>query len=225
MVPVWNVAVPLCKRVLGVAWPRRCLAGVARFWRALLPLPAGKTFLPSLSPDFPMKNSSLRRGLRFLVAVAFCLLAFFAVKAVDPAPTSPVSNVTFAQRTDGSKLVDVRYTLTGGSAGIAVAYSLDGGATYSAITSATGDVGATVSSGTSKLIVWDAGTEYPNTSSANVRFRVTPLISGAGGSFAPILGGTYQMGNLGVDADTTDAGTLSTLDFYVNVVLPMRYIA
>ena len=141
-----------------------------------------------------MKNSSLRPGLRFLVALAFCLLAFFAVKAVDPAPgsatTSPVSNVTFAQRTDGSKQVDIRYTLTGGSSGIAVALSLDGGATYSAITSATGDVGATVSAGTSKLIVWNAGTEYPSTSSANVRFRITPLLSGAGGSFVPIPGGT-----------------------------------
>ncbi len=104
-----------------------------------------------------MKIPSLRRGLRFLIALAFCPLAFFAVKAVDPAPTSPVSNVTFAQRTDGSNLVDVRYTLSGGSSGIALAYSVDSGTTYSAIASATGDVGATVSADTSKQIVWNAG--------------------------------------------------------------------
>jgi formylglycine-generating enzyme required for sulfatase activity len=160
-----------------------------------------------------MKNSSLRPGLRFLVALAFCLLAFFAVKAVDPAPgsatTSPVSNVTFAPRTDGSQQVDVRYTLTGGSAGIALAFSVDGGATYTALSSVTGDVGTTVSAGTSKLIVWNAGTEAPNVSSANVRFRITPFLSSAGGSFAPIPGGTYSMGNLVGDADITNAGTVS----------------
>ena len=104
-----------------------------------------------------MKIPSLRRGLRLLIALVFGSLAFFAVKAVDPAPASPVSNVTFAQRTDGSKLVDVRYTLTGGSSGIALAYSVDGGTTYSALSSVTGDVGATVSAGTSKQIVWNAG--------------------------------------------------------------------
>ena len=43
-----------------------------------------------------MKIPSLSRGLRFLVTLALWVPAFFAVKAVDPAPTSPVSNVTFA---------------------------------------------------------------------------------------------------------------------------------
>jgi formylglycine-generating enzyme len=141
----------------------------------------------------------------------------FSVTVSPPPPT--VTGVTFSQRTDGSKLVDVRYTLTGGSAGIALAFSLDGGTTYSAVSSATGDVGTLVASGTAKQIVWNAGTDFPNASSANVRLRVTPLRSGAGGSFAPIPGGTYQMGNLVGDADITDAGTVSvTLSpFFISV--------
>jgi formylglycine-generating enzyme required for sulfatase activity len=156
-----------------------------------------------------MKIPSLRSGLRFLVALASCLPAFFSAKAADPAPSSPVSNVTFAQRTDGSKLVDISYTLTGGSSGISLAFSVDGGTTYSAVSSATGDVGPTVSAGTAKQIVWDAGTDYPNAGSDNVRIRVTPLLAGAGGSFAPIPGGTYQIGNLVGDSDITNAGTVS----------------
>jgi formylglycine-generating enzyme required for sulfatase activity len=152
----------------------------------------------------PVSDVTLAQGTdgSKLVDVRYTLM-------VGSGSISPVSNVTFAQRTDGSKLVDVRYTLTGGSSGIALAFSVDGGTTYSAAASATGDVGTTVSAGTSKQIVWNAGTDYPNASSANVRFRVTPLLSGAGGNFAPIPGGTYQMGNLVGDADITDAGTVS----------------
>jgi formylglycine-generating enzyme required for sulfatase activity len=165
-------------------------------------------------PSFEMTSNGASLGFRLAKgrsdgagSAAFSPLG--ALDTAPPPPTSPVSNVTFAQRTDGSKLVDVRYTLTGGSVGIALALSVDGGTTYSALSSVTGDVGAMVSAGTSKQIVWNAGTDYPNTSFANVKFRVTPLISGAGGSFAPIPSGTYSMGNLVGDADITDAGTVS----------------
>ena len=185
----------------------------------------------------PVTQTSPRLAIRrllhskqcFVAVLGLCALALFAGRALAAEPASPVSNVTFSQRTDGSKLVDIRYTLTGGSSGIALAFSVDGGTTYSALSSVTGDVGTLVAAGASKQIVWNAGTEFANANSASVRFRVTPLLSGAGGSFAPILGGTYQIGNLIGDADITDAGTVSvTLSPYsmaVNVITKAQWDA
>jgi formylglycine-generating enzyme len=129
------------------------------------------------------------------------------------------SNVTFSQRTDGSKLVDIRYTLEGGTSSVALGVSLDGGTTFTSVKTLTGDVGAAVSAGTAKLIVWNAGADYPNLNAPNVKMRVTALLDGAGGTFAPIPGGTYQMGNLTGDADITNAGTVTvTLSPYYMAV-------
>jgi hypothetical protein len=69
-------------------------------------------------------------------------LALFSVKAADPASSSPVSNVTFAQRNDGSKLVDVRYTLNSSASRVDLAVSLDGGTTFSATSTVLGDTGS-----------------------------------------------------------------------------------
>jgi hypothetical protein len=111
---------------------------------------------------------------------------------------SPIQalGVTFSQRTDGSRLVDVRYSLTGGSSSVALGVSLDGGTTFTSVKTLTGDVGAAVAAGTAKHIVWNAGADYANLGAPGVKVRVTPLLDGAGGSFTPIPGGTYQMGNL-----------------------------
>ncbi len=129
------------------------------------------------------------------------------------------SNVTFSQRTDGSKLVDIYYTLDGGTSSVALGVSLDGGTTFTSVTTLTGDVGAAVSAGTAKQIVWNAGTDQPGTGYPNVKMRVTALLDGAGGSFAPIPGGTYSMGNLFGDSDITNAGTVSvTLSPYYMAV-------
>jgi sulfatase modifying factor 1 len=136
-------------------------------------------------------------------------------------PVIEATGVTFAQRTDGSKLVDIRYALTGGSSSVAVGVSLDGGTTFTSVKTVTGDVGAAVSAGTAKQIVWNAGADYPNLSAPSVKVRVIPLLDGAGGSFAPIPGGTYQMGNLTGDADITNAGTVAvTLSPYHMAVAP-----
>ena len=129
------------------------------------------------------------------------------------------SAVTFAQRTDGSKLVDIAYTLTGGTTSVALGVSLDGGTTFTSMATLTGDVGAAITAGTGKHIVWDAGTDYPNSGTSRAKMRITPLLDGAGGSFAPIPGGAYSMGNLVGDGDITNAGTVSvTLSpYYLSV--------
>ena len=129
------------------------------------------------------------------------------------------SNVTFSQRTDGSKLVDISYTLDGGTSSVALGVSLDGGTTFTSVKTLTGDVGAAVSAGTAKQIVWNAGTDQPGAGYPNVKMRVTALLDGAGGTFAPIPGGTYQMGNLIGDADITNAAPVSvTLSPYYMAV-------
>ena len=128
------------------------------------------------------------------------------------------ASVTFAQRADGSKLVDIYYTLQGGTTSVALGVSLDGGTTFSSMATVSGDVGAAISAGTSKHIVWNAGTDYPSSGTSQAKMRVTALLEGAGGTFAPIPGGTYSMGNVIGDSDITDAGTVS-------VTLSPYYIA
>ena len=62
-----------------------------------------------------------------------------------------VSNVTFQQKTDGSKKVDIQYTVNGGTPpyNISVQVSNNGGATYAIpATTFTGAVGANQSAGT-----------------------------------------------------------------------------
>jgi formylglycine-generating enzyme len=142
--------------------------------------------------------------------------------ALDTNPPPPaVTGVTFSQRADGSKLVDIRYTLNGGTRGVALGVSLDGGTTFTSVKTLTGDVGNAVTAGTSKLITWNAGADYPNLNASSVKVRVTPLLDGAGGSFTPIPGGTYQMGNLSEDADIANAGTVAvTLSPYSIAVGP-----
>ena len=93
-------------------------------------------------------------------------------------PQAPaVSNVGFAQRTDGSGLVDVSYDLVdpdSASLTVTLEASTDGGATWTyAVTSTTGDVGAGVTPGSGKAIVWDFGTDHPGTFLPAVLLRVT----------------------------------------------------
>ena len=87
-------------------------------------------------------------------------------------------------------LVDIYYTLTGGTANVALGISLDGGTTFSSMATVSGDVGAAIAAGTSKHIVWNAGTDYPSSGTSRAKMRVTALLEGAGGNFAPIPGGT-----------------------------------
>ncbi|NBV85547.1 MAG: HYR domain-containing protein, partial [Verrucomicrobia bacterium] len=135
-----------------------------------------------------------------------------------------IGNVTFSQRTDGSKLVDVYYTLTGDAANVVLSASYNGGTTFSSLTSLTGDVGDLISAGTSKHIVWNAGRDYSSSSSSNVKLQVNAVLEGGtltetGGAFASIPAGTYQTGNLVGDADITDAPvqTVRLSAYYMSV--------
>ena len=83
------------------------------------------------------------------------------------AQEAEVTNVTVAQRTDGSKIVDITYDLTEDALfteyDISVKVSFDDGATYTQISQITGDVGDNIMPGTGKTITWNAGNEFGGT--------------------------------------------------------------
>jgi len=81
---------------------------------------------------------------------------------INPLP-GEITNATAAQRTDGSKLLDVYYDLTGGEPAydVAMQVSFDDGQNYQPVAQVSGDAG-TVSPGTGKQITWDAGAEFPD---------------------------------------------------------------
>ena len=78
-----------------------------------------------------------------------------------------ITNIQVAQRTDGSKIVDITYDLNEDAVfanfEITVAVSFDDGATYTQISQVIGDVGENIMAGTGKTITWDAGSEFDGT--------------------------------------------------------------
>ena len=96
-----------------------------------------------------------------------------------PGPSNPpvVENVAFAQRTDGSGLVDIVYDLSdpeSPTATVTIEASSDGGATWTlAVTTLTGDVGDGVTMGVGKTAVWDFGADHPGVFLEDVVIRVT----------------------------------------------------
>lgn len=143
-------------------------------------------FCPSLFP---------RSSFCYLLA----LLVLLGLSSLHGAPV--VSNIS-AQQRSGTKLVDITYDLAApgfGAVAVSLAVSSDGGATYAVpVVSATGDVGSSVTAGTGKAIVWDAGTDWPRSYSSQMRFRVTaddggvPPLEG----FSVIPAGSFTMGTI-----------------------------
>jgi hypothetical protein len=158
--------------------------------------------------------------MKHLLRLIFVFLCFgFLSEEVLAAPT--VSNVTFAQRADGSKIVDIFYdladTVAGATSSIGLAVSSDNGATYAVpVKSVTGAVGDGVTPGTGKKIVWDAGTDWPGQSSSQLRMQVRAWDLKHEGSYAfvRIPSGTYQIGNVIGDMDISAPVTIVTLGGY-----------
>jgi sulfatase modifying factor 1 len=103
-----------------------------------------------------------------------------------------VANLTATQR-PGTKLVDITYDLAApsfGSAAVTLEVSNDGGTTWSVpVASATGAVGWSVTPGTGKTIVWNAGSDWSRSYSTQMQFRVVAV-----DGFSPIPGGSFTMG-------------------------------
>ena len=90
-----------------------------------------------------------------------------------------VSNLAAAQRV-GTKLVDISYDLAApgfGTVAVTLEASSDGGMTWKVpVASATGAVGVSVTPGTGKAIVWNAGADWLGNYSTQMRFRVVVVV-------------------------------------------------
>jgi formylglycine-generating enzyme required for sulfatase activity len=126
---------------------------------------------------------------------ALCALLIAELSVAAPA----VSNLNAAQRA-GTKFVDIQYDLAAtGLATVAVSLEIssDGGATWTVpVTTASGDIGSSVAPGTGKVIVWNAGTDWPQSYSTEMRFRLV-----ADDGFSLIPGGSFTMGRTSGDID------------------------
>ncbi len=171
-----------------------------------------------------MKSPAIRVSRLFpFLLIALGVLAEMAVQATGPV----VSNVRASQRL-GTQLVDIFYDVADAESNnltIAVVVSDTGGATYAVpATSFSGDVGGNIAPGANKKIVWDAGKDWPNKFSANMRFRVTannttaPL---APSGMVLIPAGSFQMGDALGDgySDERPLHTVQVSAFYMDKYL------
>jgi formylglycine-generating enzyme required for sulfatase activity len=153
---------------------------------------------------FPFYFKTILRLLAFTVPlIATQLTAALAV-----------SNLTASQRV-GTKLVDISYdlTVTGfPTVALRLEISSDGGLTWTVpVSTASGDIGSSVAPGTGKVIIWNAGTDWPQSYSSEMRFRVT-----ADDGFSLIPGGSFTMGRTSGDTDSNAPPvTVTVSPFYI----------
>jgi formylglycine-generating enzyme required for sulfatase activity len=122
---------------------------------------------------------------RRLMSVAALMLAFNVSFIWAGSPT--VSNVRASQRAQ-TQLVDVFYDLSATNSGpfsVSMAVSTNNGSTYNLPASSfTGNgIGSSVTLGTRKQVVWNAGVDWPGQYSSAVRFQVTATESGVAGDY------------------------------------------
>ena len=137
-------------------------------------------------------NSRISIPWRALPVLLFLVAS--PMLAADPV----VSNV-FAKQREGTQLVDITFDLADPANRpliVSVAVSDNGGWTYTVPASTfTGDVGTNVTPGNHKRITWDAGQDWTNKFSANMRFRVTADTTSAPAGMVPIPEGSFTMGD------------------------------
>ena len=130
------------------------------------------------------------------------LLIFIAMTCILWANTLPeVGNLSIAQRTDGSMLIDVFYDVLdadGDTLTVNMQASDDGGETWAvSCDSILGDIGENIVSGTAKQIIWNFGVEHPGVFSEEFRVRILVDDSYIEQSDGMIFveGGTFAMGD------------------------------
>jgi len=150
--------------------------------------------------------------MRKYIIVLVLVISAFTVFAQS------ITNIIPAQRTDGSMIVDISYDLAGPEPyyTISVEASFDDGATFNPISNVTGFVGAGITPGIGKTIVWDFGTEFPGQYSATTQIRLTaspdPLVPEVTN---PTTGETWMDRNLGASqVATSSTDTAAYGDLY-----------
>ncbi len=132
------------------------------------------------APDTTLIDSSIQHGTKY----------FYTITAVDTAGNESiesnefsvsaifieVTNVNFAQRTDGSTLIDIYYTFTGHDT---THYTViphvqpDTTSGWTELTIISGDVGNNVLPGTNKHLIWNLGSEMNDIFSEQAKMKIT----------------------------------------------------
>ena len=110
-----------------------------------------------------------------LAKLALCL-GFGLLLSVPAMAQAPVVSNVVAQQRSGTKLVDITYDVTAvtPSVTISLRISNDGGASYNIpATTLSGAVGDNVTTGTGKVITWNAGVDWNGNYNTGMRFEVT----------------------------------------------------
>jgi len=155
----------------------------------------------------------------FPFAIATVALCITSVHAAPPV----VTNLAAAQRAN-SRLVDIHYDVSAGVSTVTVSLEIspDDGTTWSIHpVTLTGDIGAGVHTGTGKTITWNAGVDWNEQVTTQMKFRVTAddlvLVPSA---FVLIPAGAFTMGDA-LDAseemmqDATPTRQVTVSAFYI----------
>lgn len=130
----------------------------------------------------------------FNIYLTLAALVFTSVCSANPSPV--VSDVRVSQRNDNSKLVDIYYNLAdedGDACTIWVSISDNDGANWRVpAMTFIGDVGADVSPGTDKHVIWDAGRDIPGKAGSAFKARVY-ADDGTGDSMVLVVAGAYKV--------------------------------
>jgi formylglycine-generating enzyme required for sulfatase activity len=141
-----------------------------------------------------MNAADIGSVVRWCVAVIIC-----AGSAWTQAGVVTVANVSAVQRA-AEPVVDIHYDLLnphGGTYVVAVEVSNTLGAAYTlAATNFSGDIGAGISTGVHKWIVWNAAADMPPVAGMSTRVRVTATDGRADtNGMVYVPGGAFAMGN------------------------------
>lgn len=170
-------------------------------WLASAPASDSAKVLVKVTDDFGNYASSANTGV-------------FSIKYTPP---PEISNVSIAQRTDGSKIVDIYYDLAdvnNDPCEISIILSDNGGVSYTISpdsANVSGDIGDGISPGTGKHIVWAAGNEAGDFDDDDYRVRITAddkTYPPNPGNFVYVQGGTFS----------------NTYNNYTNVTVSSFYI-
>ena len=94
----------------------------------------------------------------------------------EPGNTPVVSNLLVSQRTAPSKLVEIHYDLThadGLPSTISLEISSNDGVSWDVpAINVSGDIGTGINPGSNKLIIWNAGLDYPGIINDQMKVRI-----------------------------------------------------
>lgn len=121
------------------------------------------------------------------------------------------TNITSAQRTDGSSIIDINYDLSGTEPAYSVVaeVSFDNGSTFQPIINVSGDAGDGIAPGNGKHIVWNFGAEYPGEFSTQTQIRLRGSFPEAW-SCGNALVIEHNAGNVAPVSKTVSYSTVST---------------